>query len=200
MRGIPAGFSDAGGLQRSHCSAGPTGDAGHRNGFCTAVVEWAFGTVVRACDDGRSHHTLMDSARCEDTRAAIHRPRFRSSRAGAGTPEKAVGIRRRRFQRNVETSHTGPRGLDQCTTWNFLVEVNIGAWSGKTAREMAEESGIIDFYNYVYMPFSQCAHSTWYHVGRYNSNPSESPLTKQLWMPRIADSTTYVCNLSSAYK
>ena len=65
---------------------------------------------------------------------------------------------------------------------------------------MAEESGIIDFYNYVYMPFSQCAHSTWYHVGRYNSNPSESPLTKQLWMPRIADSTTDVWNLRLAAK
>ena len=59
-----------------------------------------------------------------------------------------------------------------------------GAWSGKTTRDMAEESGILDFYNYVYTPFSQCAHSTWYHVGRYNSDPSESPLTRQLWMPQ----------------
>jgi len=84
--------------------------------------------------------------------------------------------------------------------WHFLVEVNIGAWSGKTAREMAEEGGLIDFYNYVYMPFSQCAHSTWYHVGRYNSNPSESSLTRQLWVPRIADSTTDVWNLGLAAK
>jgi hypothetical protein len=60
--------------------------------------------------------------------------------------------------------------------WYFLVEINVGAWSGKTTREMAEESGILDFYNYVYTPFSQCAHSTWYHVGRYNSRPSEAPL------------------------
>lgn len=84
--------------------------------------------------------------------------------------------------------------------WNFLVEVNIGAWSGKTVREMAEEGGIIDFYNYIYTPFSQCAHSTWYHVGRYNSHPSESPLTRQLWTPRIADSTTDVWNLRLAAK
>lgn len=69
--------------------------------------------------------------------------------------------------------------------WSFLVEVNVGAWSGKTTREMAEESGILDFYNYVYTPFSQCAHNAWYHVGRYNSGPSESPLTRQLWMPRF---------------
>jgi hypothetical protein len=73
--------------------------------------------------------------------------------------------------------------------WSFLVEVNVGAWSGKTTREMAEESGILDFYNYVYTPFSQGAHSTWFHVGRFNSAPSESPLTRQLWIPRIEDAT-----------
>jgi hypothetical protein len=76
--------------------------------------------------------------------------------------------------------------------WNFLVEVNVGAWSGKSTREMAQESGILDFYNYVYVPFSQCAHSTWYHVGRYNSGPSDSPLTRQLWLPRIEDSASDV--------
>ena len=84
--------------------------------------------------------------------------------------------------------------------WNFLVEVNVGAWSGKTTREMAEEAGILDFYNYVYTPFSQCAHSTWYHVGRYNSDPSESPLTRQLWMPRIFESPADVWNLNLVAK
>jgi hypothetical protein len=76
--------------------------------------------------------------------------------------------------------------------WNFLVEINVGAWSGKTAREMAREAGILDFYNYVYTPFSQCAHSTWYHVGRYNSGPSTSPLTRQLWMPQMIESPSDV--------
>jgi hypothetical protein len=85
-------------------------------------------------------------------------------------------------------------------TWNFLVEINVGAWSGKTTREMAVEAGILDFYNYVYTPFSQCAHSTWYHVGRYNSGPSESPLTRQLWMPRIIESASDVWNLGLAAK
>ncbi|HXM60796.1 MAG TPA: DUF5677 domain-containing protein [Terriglobales bacterium] len=84
--------------------------------------------------------------------------------------------------------------------WNFLVEINVGAWSGKTTREMADEAGILDFYNYVYTPFSQCAHSTWYHVGRYNSGPSESPLTRQLWMPRMIELPSDVWNLSLAAK
>lgn len=84
--------------------------------------------------------------------------------------------------------------------WSFLVDVEIGAWSGKSTRQMSEEAGILDFYNYVYTPFSQCAHSTWYHVGRYNSGPSESPLTRQLWMPHIADSSTDTWNLELAAK
>jgi hypothetical protein len=84
--------------------------------------------------------------------------------------------------------------------WSFLVDVKIGAWSGKSTRQMSEEAGILDFYNYVYTPFSQCAHSTWYHVGRYNSGPSESPLTRQLWMPYVADPSTDTWNLYLAAK
>jgi hypothetical protein len=84
--------------------------------------------------------------------------------------------------------------------WSFLIDVNIGAWSGKTTRQMAEEAGVLEFYNYVYTPFTQCAHSTWYHVGRYNSGPSESPLTRQLWTPRIADSSSEMWNLHLAAK
>ena len=84
--------------------------------------------------------------------------------------------------------------------WHFLVEVNVGVWSGKTTRQMAEEAGILNFYNYVYTPFSQCAHSTWYHVGRYNSGPSESPLTGQLWVPRIRESPADPWNLSLCAK
>jgi hypothetical protein len=80
--------------------------------------------------------------------------------------------------------------------WSFLIDVNVGSWSGKTTRQMAEEAGILDFYNYVYTPFSQCAHSTWYHVGRYNSWPTESPLTRQLWMPYIRDASSDIWNLN----
>jgi Family of unknown function (DUF5677) len=95
---------------------------------------------------------------------------------------------------------TGLEAWIDAQKWNFLVEVNIGAWSGKTTRQMAEEAGILDFYNFVYTPFSQCAHSTSYHVGRYNSAPSKSPLTAQLWTPRIADSSSDPWNLHLVVK
>jgi hypothetical protein len=84
--------------------------------------------------------------------------------------------------------------------WSFLVDVNVGAWAGKSTRQMAEEAGILDFYNHVYTPFSQCAHSTWYHVGRYNSRPSASPLSRQLWIPEIRDDPSDIWYLDLAAK
>jgi hypothetical protein len=84
--------------------------------------------------------------------------------------------------------------------WSFLVEVNVGAWSGKSTREMAYDAGILDFYNHVYTPFSQCAHSTWYHVGRYNSGPSDSPLTGLLRIPLISDPSSDIGSLDLAVK
>jgi len=67
----------------------------------------------------------------------------------------------------------------------FFVSVNLGAWAGKSAREMAEEVGCLDLYNYAYTPYSFSAHSTWNHVGKFNSVPTESPLNKDMRMPVI---------------
>lgn len=90
----------------------------------------------------------------------------------------------------VELLIKSEEGWINIQRWSFLVDVNVGSWSGKTTRAMAEEAGCLDFYNYVYTPFSQCAHSTWYHVGRYNSRPSESPMTSPIWMPIISEATS----------
>lgn len=71
--------------------------------------------------------------------------------------------------------------------YTFLTEVNLGSWSGLNTRKMAEEAGIIDFYNYVYQPFSNCTHSTWAHISKYNTNVSPNPLHKFLRHPIIID-------------
>jgi hypothetical protein len=60
--------------------------------------------------------------------------------------------------------------------FTFLTEVNVGSWSGVSTRQMAEEADCLDFYNYVYSPFSACAHSTWHHIARYNMKQCENPL------------------------
>jgi hypothetical protein len=56
-----------------------------------------------------------------------------------------------------------------------FVEVNLGNWSGLNARKMAEEAGFIDFYNYVYQPFSGATHSNWAHVSMFNAVHCENP-------------------------
>jgi hypothetical protein len=70
-------------------------------------------------------------------------------------------------------------------TW--LTEVNLGSWSGKNTREMADEAGCVDFYNYVYSPFSICAHSTWEHVGRFNLRQCQNPLHGKHRVAVVAD-------------
>ncbi|SHK16135.1 hypothetical protein SAMN05444159_2577 [Bradyrhizobium lablabi] len=69
----------------------------------------------------------------------------------------------------------------------FLTDVNLGSWSGISTRTMADEAGCLDFYNYVYTPFSSCTHSTWYHVARYNLIPCNNPLHRYHSVPAIID-------------
>jgi hypothetical protein len=67
----------------------------------------------------------------------------------------------------------------------FLTEVNLGSWSGMSTRAMAEEAGCLDFYNYVYTPFSACAHSMWQHVARYDLEECRNPLHRFHRIPAI---------------
>jgi hypothetical protein len=69
----------------------------------------------------------------------------------------------------------------------FLTDVNLGSWSGISTRGMAEEADCIDFYNYVYSPFSGCAHSTWQHVAVYNLKECTNPLHRMHAVPNVPD-------------
>jgi hypothetical protein len=71
--------------------------------------------------------------------------------------------------------------IDTWSAWlaeqrmEVFVEVNLGSWSGLNTRKMAEEAGFIDFYNYVYQPFSSAVHSNWAHVSALNTTHCENP-------------------------
>lgn len=67
----------------------------------------------------------------------------------------------------------------------FLTEVNLGSWSGVTTRKMAEKGGCLDFYNYVYMPFSACVHSMWHHVAKYNLKQCQNVLHRFHSIPDV---------------
>lgn len=68
----------------------------------------------------------------------------------------------------------------------FFVTVNLGSWSGKPTRQMAEEADCLDLYNFAYQPYSFCAHNTWNHVGKFNAIASKRPLNKNMRLPRIS--------------
>lgn len=69
----------------------------------------------------------------------------------------------------------------------FLTDVNLGSWSGLTTREMAQEANCLDFYNYVYAPFSACTHSMWNHIARYNLRQCQNPLHRLHSVPANLD-------------
>jgi hypothetical protein len=69
----------------------------------------------------------------------------------------------------------------------WAIEVNVGSWSGKSAREMAIEGGCESLYKFAYVPFSGAVHSMWHHVGLYNVIPCENALHKNHRIPVIPD-------------
>lgn len=62
--------------------------------------------------------------------------------------------------------------------YTFMTDVDIGSWSGLTTREMADQVGELNLYNFSYTPFSACGHNMWNHVGRFNLETCINPLHK----------------------
>lgn len=69
----------------------------------------------------------------------------------------------------------------------WAIEVNVGSWSGKSAREMAQEADCESLYKFAYVPFSGPAHSMWQHVGIFNMAPCTNPLHKNHRIPLLMD-------------
>lgn len=67
--------------------------------------------------------------------------------------------------------------------WRFLTDVNVGSWSGKSTRAMAEEAGCKEIYNHAYQPFSAPVHSMWNHIAKYNLQHCNNPLHKYHRIP-----------------
>ena len=88
-----------------------------------------------------------------------------------------------------EPTHEEKMMIEASEAWinsqrfTFLTEVNVGSWSGIKTRQMAEKADCIDFYNFVYNPFSACTHSMWHHVARYNLMQCANPLHQDHQVP-----------------
>jgi hypothetical protein len=102
---------------------------------------------------------------------------------GLGQEKLQLEHRRAEIEREGRTPRPEETlGMEAAEGWinsqrySFLTEVNVGSWSGLTIREMANQAGCLDFYNYVYQPWSGVVHSQWQHVGRYNVELCGNPL------------------------
>ena len=69
--------------------------------------------------------------------------------------------------------------------FTFLTDVDLGSFSGISVRKMAEEADCVDFYNYVYTPFSAAAHSSWHHIARFNLDACAEPLHRPHSLPGL---------------
>jgi hypothetical protein len=107
---------------------------------------------------------------------------------GLGQAKLQVEHRRAQLIAEEENPDNDPiiSALEEWITsqrYPFLTEVDVGTWSGISTRDMAEEAGCLDYYRYVYMPFSSCVHSMWHHIGRYNLEPCVSSLHRGHKLP-----------------
>lgn len=84
--------------------------------------------------------------------------------------------------------------------YEFLVDVDVGSWSGIDVRTMAEESNCLDLYRYSYTPFSGAVHSMWSHIGRLNLKECQNPLHKFHKAPFDPDLPLDIDYLHSAAK
>jgi hypothetical protein len=71
----------------------------------------------------------------------------------------------------------------QLAEWS--TEVNVGSWSGMTAREMAQDIERESIYKFAYVPFSGPVHNMWQHVGVYNMEPCTNAMHKYHFVPSI---------------
>lgn len=69
----------------------------------------------------------------------------------------------------------------------WAIEVNVGSWSGKSTREMAQEANCESLYKFAYVPFSGPAHSMWQHVGMFNVVPCKNPLHNNHRIPILTE-------------
>ncbi|MBE2279072.1 MAG: hypothetical protein IAE91_01665 [Ignavibacteriaceae bacterium] len=93
------------------------------------------------------------------------------------------GIKEKKDNRIKENYVTAMEDWLKTQRHDFLIEVNVGSWSGISVRKMAEEANCIDFYNYAYISFSTASHSMWPHVARYNLEVCDNPLHKYHYLP-----------------
>lgn len=112
---------------------------------------------------------------------------------GVGNIKLEVAHRKRCIEESGESDPQEQQMIELYEAWissqrvEALVEVNLGNWSGITTRKMAEEAGCLDFYNYVYQPFSAAVHPSWSHIHFHNLQHCSHPAHRNHNVPLVKD-------------
>lgn len=111
----------------------------------------------------------------------LHRSRM-FIEAGLGEIKLEIAHRRNRLKNiSTEEKSSEEEYIKYLEDWlqsqriEDMVEVNLGNWSGLNTRKMAEESNCLEFYNFVFQPFSSNVHSSWSHVSVMNTVYCQNP-------------------------
>jgi hypothetical protein len=70
---------------------------------------------------------------------------------------------------------------------DWATDVNLGAWSGMSTRDMAKDIKRESIYRFAYMPFSGVVHNMWQHVSVYNMQRCKNALHKWHLVPSTRD-------------
>ena len=81
--------------------------------------------------------------------------------------------------------------IDSQILSNFL-PVNVGNWTTKNIRKMAEEAKCLDIYNLSYTPFSNTVHGMWNTIARLNLKFCINPLHKFHRIPSLEQPPVYL--------
>ena len=107
---------------------------------------------------------------------------------GLGSIKLEIEHRKRQLEEDDDADPGLSTIVDYWELWlssqrmDAFVDVNLGSWSGLSTRKMAEEADCLDFYNYVYQPFSAAVHSTWPHVSDKNMLYCRNPAHRFHWV------------------
>src|SRR5262249_38308237 len=76
--------------------------------------------------------------------------------------------------------------------WPEMLEIELGNWSKKDARKLAQQAGLEDLYRLVFSPASGDLHGSWVSLKSSNLVRCEEPLHRWHRLPTYAEPPFFV--------
>ncbi len=129
--------------------------------------------------------------------------------ARRGSPEEVAAFRRygegkeKLLMLHLQDTYPGGRSLEGATSTQLadelgggfspeLIDIELGNWTKKSARTLAFEAGMEDFYRLVYDPTSSDVHGTWVSLKNSNLARCAEPLHRFHRLPTYTEPPLYL--------